>query len=89
VSFYADRPKRAELFRESTVKSIGRLAGAYFRIIVIAVDNRANFRWKLQPASRRPGLTCITALKRSRFFPFEEMMNTINGQDEKINKVLL
>jgi hypothetical protein len=38
VSFYADHPKRAELLRESTVKSIGRFAAAYFGIIVIAAQ---------------------------------------------------
>ena len=38
VSFYADHPKRAELLRESTVKSIGRFAGAYFGIIIIAAQ---------------------------------------------------
>ena|SRR6266498_652687 len=35
VSFYVNHPKRAELLSESTLKSIGRLAGAYFGIIVI------------------------------------------------------
>lgn len=37
VSHYSD-PKRAELLKESTLKSVGRLAGAYFGIIVIVAQ---------------------------------------------------
>jgi hypothetical protein len=36
ISYYLDDPKRAELLIESTLKSIGRFAGAYFGIIVLA-----------------------------------------------------
>jgi uncharacterized membrane protein (DUF485 family) len=36
VSFYTVDPKRAELLRESTVKSVGRFFGAYFGVIVLA-----------------------------------------------------
>jgi hypothetical protein len=36
LSFFLDHPKRAELLTESTLKSLGRLAGAYFGIIVLA-----------------------------------------------------
>src|ERR1700730_5609869 len=36
ISFYGDDPKRAELLRESTVKSVGRFFGAYFGVIVLA-----------------------------------------------------
>jgi hypothetical protein len=36
LSFFLDHPKRAELLTESTLKSVGRLAGTYFGIIVLA-----------------------------------------------------
>ena len=36
LSFYVKHPKYIELVTESTLKSVGRLAGAYFGIIVLA-----------------------------------------------------
>src|SRR5881296_1671495 len=36
LSYYIEHPKYMELVTESTLKSLGRIAGAYFGVIVLA-----------------------------------------------------